>query len=191
MHIATNFIVYWILQEDKYIAYVDGLQRTLNRYHKVLSSLDQAEVRYEKSTVQRTQTNDEPALSRKLGFRPSVCLRDEHQNWQKQMTSVSYAAEATFPTASWITWIHTTCVSPQGGSAVVQRTKTNDGGAYHGCEVFFRLVYHDWRTYDYNDKQPDCVITETIFSQDIADFHLQWRLHERPCCVVDTLSCIQ
>lgn len=33
------------LQEDKYIQYVDGLKSMLKRYHKVLHSLDHAEVR--------------------------------------------------------------------------------------------------------------------------------------------------
>lgn len=32
------------LQEDKYIQYVDGLKAMLRRYHKVLHSLDHAEV---------------------------------------------------------------------------------------------------------------------------------------------------
>ena len=34
------------LQEEKYIKYVDGLRHMITRYHTVLASLDNAEVRY-------------------------------------------------------------------------------------------------------------------------------------------------
>ena len=44
----TVAMVTWrilLLQEEKYLKYVDGLNHMLDRYHKVLRCLDNAEVR--------------------------------------------------------------------------------------------------------------------------------------------------